>query len=54
VLIADFNYTFFLNKPEVLKLVQKTKLSSAAEREAFKEFLESLESIDFNDRGLDK
>lgn len=54
MLAADFNLTFFLNNSEVLKLVQKTKLNSAAEREDFEEFLQSLEIVDFNNRGLDK
>lgn len=54
MLVADFNINFFLNNSEVLRLVQKTKLNSAAESEKFKEFLESLESVDFNNRGLDK
>jgi len=64
VLIADFNITFFLNKSEVLKLEQKTKLNSAengmrarenrGHGEEFEDFLQSLESVDFNNRGLDK
>lgn len=53
MLIAGFNITFFLNDSEVLKLVEKTKLNSA-ESEKFEEFLESLESVDFNSRGIDK
>ena len=64
MLVADFNHTFFLNNSEVLKLVQKTKLNSAeygmrardsrGQEQEFERFLESLESIDFNSRGLDK
>jgi len=34
---------------EVLKLVQKTKLSSA-EREKFEGFLQNLSDVDFNNR----
>ena len=65
MLAADFNLTFFLNNSEVLKLVQKTKLNSAENGmrarenrgqggEKFEEFLQSLEIVDFNSRGLDK
>jgi len=46
VLIADFNLTFFLNKLEVLKLKQKTKLSPAEQEE----FIENLLAVDFNNR----
>ena len=53
MLIADFNLTFFLNRMEVLKLVQKTKLNSA-EREENEDFLQNLVDVDFNNRGLDK
>jgi len=48
----------------VLKLEQKTKLNSAengmrarenrGHGEEFEDFLQSLESVDFNNRGLDK
>ena len=47
MLVADFNLTFFLKQTEVLKLEQKTKLSSA-ERE--KKFVEDLLIVDFNNR----
>ena len=50
MLVADFNITFFLNKLEVLKLVQKTKLNSA-EQEDFEKFLQNLSVVDFNNRG---
>ena len=42
-----------MKNSEVLKLVQKTKLNSA-ESEEFEDFLQSLEIVDFNSRGLDK
>lgn len=48
VLVADFN-ALFLNKLEVLKLVQKTKLSNA-EKEQFEDFLQNLSAVDFNNR----
>lgn len=50
MLVADFNLTFFLNRTEVLKLVQKTKLNYA-DREEFEEFLQNLLDVDFNNRG---
>ena len=53
-----------MKNSEVLKLVQKTKLQSAeygtrarensGQGAEFEEFLESLESVDLNSRGLDK
>jgi len=46
VLIADFNFTFFLKQTEVLKLVQKTKLNSAESED----FIEKLLDVDFNNR----
>ena len=46
MLIADFNLTFFLNRLEVLKLVQKTKLETAEKEE----FVENLLAVDFNNR----
>ena len=46
MLVADFNLTFFLNRLEVLKLVQKTKLSSAESEE----FIANLLDVDFNNR----
>lgn len=49
MLVADFDITFFLNKLEVLKLVQKTKLNSA-EQEEYKDFLQNLSVVDFNNR----
>ncbi len=47
MLIANFNDTFFLKRLEVLKLEQKTKLSSA---DGERKFLDSLMSVDFNNR----
>ena len=64
MLVADFNITFFLKQPEVLKLEQKTKLSSAEREKKFIEsyrseasgelknqkFLSNLLAVDFNNR----